>query len=255
MRSSSGCGEAATSSGVAGSPLGREGFGVIERRVTAPCGGEDECGAGERKANEPGMRRFIQATAGAGACAIMAAFPAGAAMAVPDFIHKYREHGLLFGGGLLGGVLLFLVWVSLQPSRAPEATPGTTPAAAQAGGPALQRDGVLGDIAGEFEPGARVVDVPPPPEDVPPPVEGELPPPEGEAPPPSDEDAIAAAMLSPEGGGTPRLQTWYVEVARGPGVSEILEIDAPGPEQALDVLRDFRGNPRVLRGPSPQPLP
>ena len=62
-------------------------------------------------------------------------------------------------------------------------------------------------------------------------------------------------MLSPEGGGTPRLQTWYVEVARGPGVSEILEIDAPGPEQALDVLRDFRGNPRVLRGPSPQPLP
>ena len=72
----------------------------------------------------------------------------------------------------------------------------------------------------------------------------------------SDEQAIAEAMLSPEGGeGRPVLQTWYVEVARGPGVSEILEIAAPSADQALVVLRDFRGNPRVLRGPSPQPFP
>lgn len=176
-------------------------------------------------------------------------------MAVPELIEKHREHLLLFGGGLLAGLLLFLVWVSLQPSRTPEAAPSATPASAGSRGPTLQRDGVLGDIAGEFEPGARLVDVPPADESPAPPPEDENSPPNDDAPPLSDEDAIAASMLSPEGGGAPGLRTWYVEVARGPGVSEILEIDAPGPEEALDVLRDFRGNPRVLRGPSPQPLP
>jgi hypothetical protein len=156
--------------------------------------------------------------------------------------------------------LLFLVWWSLQPSRKAEAPAEAAAASAETRGPARPADGVLGDIAGDFQPGARsVVDLPTQDEEAAAeaPVEGAP----GEAPdavdaPPSDEQAIAGALLSPEGGeGRPALQTWYVEVARGPGVSEILEVDAPSAEQALVVLRDFRGNPRVLRGPSPQPLP
>jgi hypothetical protein len=35
----------------------------------------------------------------------------------------------------------------------------------------------------------------------------------------------------------------------------MLQLNAESPEHALAILRDFRGNPRVLRGPSPEPLP
>lgn len=176
-----------------------------------------------------------------------------------DVLGKHRDTALLFGGGVLAGLLLFLVWLSLQPSRKPQAPADAATAAVQANGPTRKPDGVLGDIAGDFQPGARsVVDLPTQDE---PPEEATVEPGEGDAPdaadaPPTDEQAIAGALLSPEGGeGTPALQTWYVEVARGPGVSEILEIAAPSADQALVVLRDFRGNPRVLRGPSPQPFP
>lgn len=176
-----------------------------------------------------------------------------------DTLGKHREHGLWFGGGLVAGLVLFLLWLSLQPSRKVEApSEAASTAAAHANGPARQPDGVLGDIAGEFQPGARtVIDAPTDEPEPEPPLAGEP----GEGPdavdgPPTDEEAIAGALLSPEGGeGTPTLQTWYVEVARGPDVSEILEIAAPSADQALVVLRDFRGNPRVLRGPSPQPFP
>ena len=176
------------------------------------------------------------------------------------FLGKYREQALLFGGGLLAGLLLFLVWWSLQPSRTAAAPTEAAATRTDTRGPERPADGVLGDIAGDFQPGARAVVDLPPQEDATgdeAPLNGEP----GDAPdavdaPPSDEQAIAGALLSPEGGeGRPTLQTWYVEVARGPGVSEILEIDAPSADQALVVLRDFRGNPRVLRGPSPQPFP
>jgi len=176
-----------------------------------------------------------------------------------DSLGKYREHGLLFGGGVVAGLLLFLVWLSLQPSREVAAPADAAATTAETRAPKRQPDGVLGDIAGEFQPGGRaVVDDLPVPEDpeAASPGEDDAGGPDALDAPPTDEQAIAGALLSPEGGeGTPPLQTWYVEVARGPGVSEILEIAAPSPEQALVVLRDFRGNPRVLRGPSPQPFP
>ena len=44
-------------------------------------------------------------------------------MPLPDLIARYREHGLLFGGGLLAGLLMFLIWLSLQPPRKVEAPP------------------------------------------------------------------------------------------------------------------------------------
>ena len=179
-------------------------------------------------------------------------------MPLPDLIARYREHGLLFGGGLLAGLLMFLIWLSLQPPRKVEAPAeaGTTTAGAR-GGPSRPADGVLGDFTAGAGPAAdsAVIDQPTPDnaagaQDV---ADAAAP---AAAPIRSDEQAIAEAMLSPEGGeGRPVLQTWYVEVARGPGVSEILEIAAPSADQALVVLRDFRGNPRVLRGPSPQPFP
>lgn len=178
-----------------------------------------------------------------------------------DFLGKHREHLLLFGGGLLAGLLLFLLWLAMQPSRKVATPVDPAAAAAQVRGPARQPDGVLGDIAGDFQPGGRAVveDMPVQEEtdaDAAPPRDDAAGDPDTVDAPPSDEQAIAGALLSPEGGeARPALQTWYVEVARGPGVSEILEIQAPSPEQALVVLRDFRGNPRVLRGPSPQPFP
>jgi hypothetical protein len=51
------------------------------------------------------------------------------------------------------------------------------------------------------------------------------------------------------------LRPWYVEVEVAPGVVQMLQLNAESPEHALAILRDFRGDPRVLRGPSPQPLP
>jgi hypothetical protein len=57
--------------------------------------------------------------------------------------------------------------------------------------------------------------------------------------------------VSPE---TATLQRFYLEVERGPGVNEIIRIDATSPEQALAILRDYRGDPPVVRGPSLQPL-
>lgn len=73
--------------------------------------------------------------------------------------------------------------------------------------------------------------------------------------PPAPGDAGAAdAMPVPGGPDAASVHPFYVEVERGPGVSEVLRIDATSPEQVLVILRDYRGDPRVLRGPSPQPL-
>ena len=51
------------------------------------------------------------------------------------------------------------------------------------------------------------------------------------------------------------LMSWYVEVEVAPGQVQMLQLNAESPEHALAILREFRGNPRVLRGPSPEPLP
>lgn len=175
---------------------------------------------------------------------------------------KYRDYVVMFGGGLLGGLLVFLVWFAFQPSLDKDA-PAVEPAAGvEAGKLAKSKDGVLDDIAGGFQPGdsRAVIDLDTAPDEAAPAASGSTAAANGVDPdvvtPPTDEQAIAGGLLGPEDGATaPRMQTWYVEVARGPGVTEVLEIEAPTPEQALGVIRDFRGNPRVLRGPSNQPLP
>jgi len=74
-------------------------------------------------------------------------------------------------------------------------------------------------------------------------------PPPGAAP--SDAAPADAAPSAPGG----NLRSWYVEVEVAPGQVQMLQLNAESPEHALAILRDFRGNPRVLRGPSPEPLP
>lgn len=174
---------------------------------------------------------------------------------------KYRDYLILFGGGLLGGVLVFLVWFAFQPSLDKSAPAVEPVAGAEAGKPTSSKDGVLDDIAGDFQPGdsRAVVELQTVPDEEAPAANGSAAA-NGVDPdvvtPPTDEEAIAGGLLGPEdGAAAPKMQTWYVEVARGPGVTEVLEIEAPTPDQALGVIRDFRGNPRVLRGPSAQPLP
>ena len=175
---------------------------------------------------------------------------------------KYRDYVVLFGGGLLGGLLVFLVWFAFQPSLDKDVPAVEAAAGADAGKPAKSKDGVLDDIAGGFQPGdsRAVVELETTPDEAAPAASGSAGAANGVDPdvvtPPSDEEAIAGGLLGPDdAAAAPRMQTWYVEVARGPGVTEVLEIEAPTPEQALGVIRDFRGNPRVLRGPSTQPLP
>jgi hypothetical protein len=50
------------------------------------------------------------------------------------------------------------------------------------------------------------------------------------------------------------LQAYYVEVEVAPGDVQILQLNAESPEHARAILRDFRGDPRILRGPSTEPL-
>jgi hypothetical protein len=87
------------------------------------------------------------------------------------------------------------------------------------------------------------------------------------APPPMEEGAALtdglldpaprpAPVADPDAGppGAPLLP-YYVEVEVAPGQVQQLQLNAESPEHALSILRDFRGDPRVLRGPSTTPLP
>lgn len=175
-------------------------------------------------------------------------------------LQKHREAWILFGSGLLAGLLFFLVWWAMQPSTK-SLDQATTPATTAAGDkPGLAGDGVLGDITGDLQPGpARDVAGPhvsleevdsisrPAAQD------GDVAQ-AGEAPSTADEQAIAGGLLGSDEP-PPPLQTYYVEVIRGPDASEILELEASSPDHALQILKDFRGNPRVVRGPTAQPLP
>jgi hypothetical protein len=50
------------------------------------------------------------------------------------------------------------------------------------------------------------------------------------------------------------LRAYFVEIEVAPGQVEQLQLNAESPEHALAILRDFRGDPRILRGPSTEPL-
>ena len=177
-------------------------------------------------------------------------------------LQKHREAWILFGSGLLAGLLFFLAWWAMQPSTKSPDQAVATSALVDGNKPGQAADGVLGDITGDLEPGpARDVVGPEVSLDEidsisnPARQGGEAQPSQdGDAPSMTDEEAIAGGLLRADVP-PPPLHTFHVEVMRGPGGSEILEIEASSPEHALSILRDFRGNPRIVRGPSPQPLP
>ena len=75
-----------------------------------------------------------------------------------------------------------------------------------------------------------------------------------DAPPPASE-ARAEPVAPPGANIAAPLRSWFVEVEVAPGQVQMLQLNAESPEHALAILRDFRGNPRVLRGPSAEPLP
>lgn len=178
-------------------------------------------------------------------------------------LRKYREPTLFFGGGLLAGLFLFLLWFATRPSEE-QALVSQPAATASAAPPSLSGEtGILNGIAGGPEQGQAAVsdvedaaatdDAGTADADAAPTGDAAV----AEAPAAvSDEQAIADGLLpsADAEAAKPELQTWYVEVARGPGVSEVLEVNADSADQALSVVRDFRGNPKVTRGPSLQPL-
>jgi len=206
-----------------------------------------------------------------------------------DRLRRYDGPGFFLGGGFVAGLLLFLVWLSMRPDHdrhslhahengaggdsalvAPgqgvlsgitgqgdSARPGAGISAGDAGAPDQDADAVqeqtpdetsdadqndadsmaVGEDVGaaaQAEEGAALTD-------------GLLGPP---ATAPAAAPATAAGASAP---GAPLL-TYYVEVEVAPGQVQILQLNAESPEHARAILRDFRGDPRVLRGPSTEPL-
>lgn len=185
-----------------------------------------------------------------------------------------REPGAFFGGGLLAGILVFLVWFAFLPSHGKPAAdapaggnlvPAQHPLGANGeilssitGGPELGQPGYVAgapsqDRPSELSDGALLQDGGIPGQfgeqySVEPSVAG------GFAPDEVPLEAHAEVDGVPVGEAAVQLQSWYVEVLRDGNQAEVLEVNAESPEHALEIVRDYRGNPRVLRGPSVQPL-
>jgi len=209
-------------------------------------------------------------------------------------IEKLRRHdgpALFLGGGFLAGLLIFLLWLSAQPDDGKKARRARGNGGGGANGMEAPGRGVLDDITGDLRPGAPAAkergdsffygeadadaEAPAGEEG-----EGELAIDERFDPAyvqdadamavgedvgatPDEQGALTDSLLDPvaappaDAGSAPgaALSSWYVEVEVAPGQVQMLQLNAESPEHALAILRDFRGNPRVLRGPSPEPLP
>ena len=185
-----------------------------------------------------------------------------------------REPGAFFGGGVLAGILVFVLWFAFLPSHrkaATDAPAGGNPAQAQhpigangeilsaiTGGPELGQPGFIAGSPSQNEStdagqdGGLLQD-------------GEMPGQLEEFPGPPTGEGDAGPVEVPleahaEVDGVPvteapaELQTWYVEVLRDGNQAEVLQVNAESPEHALEIIRDYRGNPRILRGPTVQPL-
>ena len=182
-----------------------------------------------------------------------------------DALGEYREPVLFLGAGFLAGLLLFLSWWGMLPARNHTATrPATTVATAQA--PSSTTDGVLNGITGATDTQQAAVVEPgnPMPGDLAaqspgsasgdPEVSGTTDPSAVNGDDQAAADGALDSSVPARDQDGAEMRTYYVEVMREPGVSELLEVNAESVERALAILRDFRGNPRIIRGPSTQPL-
>lgn len=212
-----------------------------------------------------------------------------------DSLRRFDGPGIFLGAGFVAGLLVFAMWLAAQPDHGRPALHARGNGVVGANGVEATDRGVLGDITGELRAGAssaaasngsffysepdagetadgegdepmlapderfdqsyvQDADAMAVGEDV-----GATPTPEGALTdslldPPAPPADAQAADVSGAAAGAP-LTSWYVEVEVAPGVVQMLQLSAESPEHALAILRDFRGDPRVLRGPSPQPLP
>lgn len=66
---------------------------------------------------------------------------------------------------------------------------------------------------------------------------------ETQLPPPEPEVLVTAPPA-------PVLHTYYARVKLPDGTTATLDLMAPSPEKAREILRDFRGDPEVLEGPA-----
>ena len=206
-------------------------------------------------------------------------------------LRRYDGPGFFLGGGFLAGLLLFVLWLSAQPDDGRHALRARGNGVVGAKGMEAPGGGVLDDITGDLRAGASAGEqredsyfdnadadaeidadeggaLAPDPrfddsyvqdsdamavgEDVGVAPEGEGALTDSLLDPPAAPVAAPSADLS--GQGAP-LRAWFVEVEVAPGQVQMLQLNAESPEHALLILRDFRGDPRVLRGPSPEPLP
>lgn len=185
-----------------------------------------------------------------------------------EFLGKYREPGLLLVAGFLAGLLLFLLWLALQPAT-DKALTGAQSAAAGAAAkkPPGDADGVLSDITGGPDLGKRgrqvqsvddgqLAGLPAGEADVDPALADDG----GNPDQPGDDGReLAGGLLDqpaarPEDGQGMAMQTWYVEVMHEPGMSEYIQVNAESADHARAIIRDYRGDPQIVRGPSLRPL-
>ena len=188
-------------------------------------------------------------------------------------LRNYRGPGLFLGAGILAGLIVFLVWFAALPSNHEQALAVPPPAAAGGLNDPLTLGGSgTGGVTGA--PTAGQTSAPLAPEIDSESIDGEeVATDEFGAPLVtdaaagstqqgliSDEQAIANGLLdvAPAVGAqappAPVLQTYYVEVMPEPGVIESLEVNAESADHARSIIRELRRNPRIIRGPSTQPL-
>lgn len=202
-----------------------------------------------------------------------------------DRLRRYDGPGYFLGGGFVAGLLLFLAWLSMRPDQDRQSLHAREGNGGDPGALVAPGRGVLGGITGAGaagRPGAAISST-----DSGVPGEGAEAGEEGVADQSADgfqadadsmavgEDvgadarmdegaALTDSLLGPPANapeaaagasapGAPLLP-YYVEVEVAPGQVQILQLNAESPEHARAILRDFRGDPRVLRGPTTEPL-
>lgn len=213
-------------------------------------------------------------------------------MSVPatsiSFYQRRRYDGPEFFllGGFVAGLIVFLIWVAMLPDRGTGSQRVRGSAESEASALVAPGRGVLSGITGEsgspgeasigsgvseffneettpdetglavqeeFEPGyiGEDTDSMAVGEDVGAPVQIE----EGTALADSLLDSpMAAPAPAPDTASGAPLLPYYVEIEVAPGQVQVLQLNAESPDHALAILRDFRGDPRVLRGPALEPI-
>jgi hypothetical protein len=199
-----------------------------------------------------------------------------------DTIRRFDGPGYFLAGGFVAGLLCFLVWLGMRPDAAGGPLRARGGEAQAASALAAPGKGVLTAITGQDNRGGADVasgffgeadagdeagsddgsasedayaagesDSMAIGEDVGAPVQAE----EGAALTDGLLDAPrAAADAAPASAPGAPLLPYYVEIEVAPGQTQVLQLNAESAEHARIILRDFRGDPRVLRGPTTEPL-